>query len=222
MLVITNLNSHLYQSELNSMFRMRHRVLVGERGWTAIERADGLECDQFDHESAIYLITLDEEREATGCMRLVPTIASNLTAEVFPHLCNLAPLPRSEFVYDASRLVVDVRERKKKKYSLAASQLICGWIEVGVALGLEDFTGILDLPYFTLSLSMGWEIRAMGTPQTVDGEEVIASLIKADQKQLEVARKLRRVSEPVLSDEDIELLRVTHRIAHQAPEQRAA
>lgn len=222
MLVITSLNSHLYQSELNSMFRMRHRVLVGERGWTAIEHADGLERDQFDHEAAIYLVTLDEEREATGCMRLVPTVARNLTAEVFPHLCNLEPIPRSEFVYDASRLVVDTSERKKKKYSIAASQLLCGWIEAGVALGLEDFTGILDVPYFTLSLSMGWEIRAMGTAHEVDGEDVIASRIKADQKQLEVARKLRRVDEPVLSANDIELLRVTHRILHYAPQEQAA
>lgn len=222
MLVITSLNSHLYQSELNSMFRMRHRILVGERGWTAIERPDGLERDQFDHEDAIYLVTLDEEREATGCMRLIPTLARNLTAEVFPHLCNLESIPESEFVYDASRLVVDTSERKKEKYSLAASKLICGWIEVGVALGLEDFTGILDVPYFTLSLSMGWEIRAMGTPQEVGGEDVIACRIKADQKQLEIARKLRRVDDPVLSADDIELLHVTHRILHQAPDRRAA
>lgn len=222
MLVITSLNSHLYQHELNSMFRMRHRILVGERGWTAIERPDGLERDQFDHEAAIYLVTLDEDREATGCMRLIPTVARNLTAEVFPHLCNLEPMPSSEFIYDASRLVVDTSERKKRKYSVAASQLLCGWIEVGVALGLEDFTGILDVPYFTLSLSMGWEIRAMGTPQEVDGEEVIASRIKADQKQLDIARKLRRVTEPVLSADDIELLHVTHRILHHPPQEKAA
>lgn len=222
MLVITRLNSHLYQKELESMFRMRHRVLVEERGWQDISHTDGIERDEFDHEFATYLITLDEEREATGCIRFVPSLTPNLTASVFSHICDLRPLPKSEFVYDGSRLVVDTKYRKKERFSHIASQLVCGWMETAIAVGIGEFTCILDVPYYNLSLNMGWDLQALGTPHKIDGDEVIATLIRCNQEQLDLARRNRKIDDPVLSEQDIDLLRVTHRIIHMALEQQAA
>ena len=89
-------------------------------------------------------------------------------------------------------------------------------------MGLDEFTAVMNVPYVTLSLSMGWDIRPLGTPQQVGDEAVIAVKVKTNEKQLVQARQSRKYPKRVLSDADAELVRVTHRILHQTPDRRAA
>src|ERR1044072_6552266 len=83
--VINSATRSLYRDELHDHFRIRHDIYVGERGWKALERADGLERDQFDTDDAIYLLGIDNGR-VVGGSRLVPTTRPHLLSEVFPHL----------------------------------------------------------------------------------------------------------------------------------------
>src|SRR5256885_15204755 len=83
--VITSANRGLYGDELQEHFRIRHAIYVGERGWKALERADGLEKDQFDTGDAIYILGIEGGR-VVGGSRLVPTIKPHLLSEIFPYL----------------------------------------------------------------------------------------------------------------------------------------
>lgn len=204
------------------MFRMRHRVLVDKKGWEEIRKPDGIECDEFDRDDAIYLIATDFNGSVAGCVRFTPSLSPNLTSEHFLQLCDLEVPPRGEGIYDASRLVVEHNLQKRARASVIASELICGCIEAGIAMGLDEFTAVMNVPYVTLSLSMGWDIRPLGTPQQVGDEAVIAVKVKTNEKQLAQARQSRKYPKRVLSDADAELVRVTHRILHQTPDRRAA
>ena len=58
--VVTSANRHLYEPELLTHFRLRHEVYVAERNWKELERADGLERDQFDNQDATYILAIDK------------------------------------------------------------------------------------------------------------------------------------------------------------------
>ena len=45
--VIGAQNAHLYQSEMEDAFRLRHRIFVDERKWLALKKPDKREIDQF-------------------------------------------------------------------------------------------------------------------------------------------------------------------------------
>ncbi len=221
MLVITALNRMNYRDELEDMFRMRHRMLVGERGWSDLGDKDGLEKDDFDHDQAIYLVTKTGD-DVSGCIRMVPSLWPNLTANVFPHLCDIESLPVGEDVYDSSRIVVDTKARRGEKYSHIAGEIMCAWYEAGLALGLSTYTGVIDTGFLTLGLSTGWDVTALGTPNEVGGESIVAVKFPITEAQLNLVRQLRGIKEPILSKADVELLRVNHRIVHYGHQQKVA
>lgn len=222
MLVVTRLNAHRYQQELDSMHRLRHRILVDQMGWDNLRKKDGLERDQFDHDEAVYLLTTDEDRNTTACLRLVPSLSPSLTRDVFSHLCDLKPAPYGEDIYDASRIVVDPRLKKAKKRTPDISEIYCAWFEAGMALGLRSYISVIHTGLLTSAIAFGWDVEPLGTPQDLDGESTVAAQFNVNRKQLDFIHQLRELPEPVLSDQDLELLRVTHRIAHQSPARRAA
>jgi acyl-homoserine lactone synthase len=41
-----------------AVHRLRHRIFVEEMGWQDLDRDDGLEIDQFDHEEAVHHIVI--------------------------------------------------------------------------------------------------------------------------------------------------------------------
>jgi acyl-homoserine lactone synthase len=97
--VVTSANRHLYEPELLMHFRLRHEVYVVERNWKELERADGLERDQFDNQDATYILAIDTG-EVVGGSRLIPTTHPHLLSEVFPHLASVRGLPRAADTYE--------------------------------------------------------------------------------------------------------------------------
>ena len=77
-------NCHAYRDELDQYFRLRHRIYVGERGWHALERADGLEIDAFDTAEATHLLGITDAGVVVAGSRLVPSVKPHLMGEVFP------------------------------------------------------------------------------------------------------------------------------------------
>ena len=56
---VTLANQHLHGRQLDQMFRMRHAFYVEGHGWSGLTSKDGRETDEFDNESAIYLMSID-------------------------------------------------------------------------------------------------------------------------------------------------------------------
>src|SRR6201995_2103463 len=91
--VIRRDNKHLYQHILEDYFRLRHQIYVVERKWSALDRPDKREIDQFDTDETVYLLGL-EGRSIIAGMRLVPTTAPTLLSELFPKLSLDGPVRR--------------------------------------------------------------------------------------------------------------------------------
>lgn len=213
--VVTKFNRDLHEDLMTDMHRMRHRVLVDNVGWEDLRRDDGYEVDEVDHPDTIYIISTFEDQEsdmirASGCIRLTPSNSLTLMNETFPHLCDLTPVPTGDLIYDSSRIVVDPDTRDTGQLSPVAGQLMCAWYEAGLALGLKCYTGIIETRYLTLCIAAGWKLKPIGTPQLVNGDEIIACEFPATEEAYNIVKKLRRVDARILSPDDIGHLRAVH------------
>lgn len=215
LITVTNHNSHLYQDELDQMFALRHRVLVDGLGWEDLRSPDGLERDQFDNSDAIYLLSLDDETgQVAGCSRFTPTEGPTLTKEVFPDLCDLRKPPAGKDIYDLSRLAVDDSTHEPGRRTVATTEILAGWFELGLCLNLKSFVSVTDTGHLTTLLSHGWHINPLGLPRDVNNQQTVAIEIEVREETLMGMRKRRAHDRPVLSKSDIGLLIATHELAH--------
>lgn len=215
--VITNHNAHLYTNELDQMFALRHRVLINDLKWSSLDGTGGREKDQFDNDTAIYLLAFHENwQRVMGCVRMNPSLAPNLTSEVFEYLCDFDGLPRSERLYDSTRFVVDPDTRILGNPNPIATELMLGTFEAAQALGLEGFTGVTDMDGLSRLLSTyGKFLKPLGLPKESDGQNLLAVKAIVSDKAVNAFRDSWGRSEPVLSKTAIGLLLATHQLFHR-------
>src|SRR3978361_1072545 len=107
--VVRKDNRHLYEKYFDPYFRLRHDIYVKQRKWTALDRPDGREIDQFDTEDAVYLFFIDGGKQHGG-MRALPTMLPTLMSAIFPYL-NIRGAIRRPDVFELSRIFV-IPERR--------------------------------------------------------------------------------------------------------------
>jgi acyl-homoserine lactone synthase len=165
--VISDENRHLYEDVLESYFRIRHEIYVDERGWKELKRPDGREIDQFDTPDTVYLMALDG-RKVVGSHRLVPTTSPTLMGDLFPFL-SIKPPIRRPAVYELSRVFVVREYRGEQAQPRIESIIMAGTMEYALAEGISQFTIVMETWWLPRFLAMGWNIRPLGLPQTING-----------------------------------------------------
>jgi N-acyl-L-homoserine lactone synthetase len=84
--VINTVNRHRHAAALTAMHRDRYRVFVEGLKWPLPMAHDGIERDQFDTDTAVYLIDGDATQPHRGSLRLLPTTSAHLMAHAFVDL----------------------------------------------------------------------------------------------------------------------------------------
>jgi acyl-homoserine lactone synthase len=207
--VVTRDNRDLYGDLLESFFRLRHDVFVGERGWSALARPDGREIDAYDDGNAVYLLAVDGGR-LVGGQRLYPTRLPHMLSEVFPHLASRG-LPRQDHVFEWTRYFV-VRERRMGRTDcrlLAALQAFC------LEEGITEVTAVVEMWWLPRWHQAGFKVRPLGLPATVDGEPCIAAAVAIDEESLGAVQRLAGVRGPLLAREG-PLVPVLSQVRHAA------
>jgi len=102
----TQVTAYQYQDILGSTHKLRHKCFIGRMGWD-IPKWNGMEYDQFDNLSTVYLVWRDSNNVVRGTCRLAPTDRPYMIKDVWPHIVTKIDLPASPFVFEASRLCVD-------------------------------------------------------------------------------------------------------------------
>jgi acyl-homoserine lactone synthase len=196
--VITSANRSLYRDELHDHFRIRHDIYVGERGWKALERADGLERDQFDTDDAIYILGIDGGR-VVGGSRLVPTMRPHLLSEVFPHLAAERGVPRDPAIFEWTRVFVIKERRDGRNAGRTAGLIICGLLEFCLDQGVSALTAIMETWWLPRFHDMGWTLHPLGLPELVDGSWTTAVMMPIDEATLDTTRAFHNITGPVLT-----------------------
>lgn len=178
MLSIVNRSNRDCKGELlRSMHIDRKRIFVDWLGWE-IPHVGGLEIDEFDDESAEYLILEDAKEGHLGSVRLLRTDGAHLLGNVFPHLCEGA-VPTGGDVREITRLCIspDCRPDDRRP---AMRALMSALVEYGLMTGVRTYTAITDTALLSRIIAVGWSCRPLGLPQPLGRGDVCALRIDID------------------------------------------
>jgi acyl-homoserine lactone synthase len=194
--VVTSRNALLYRDALNDMFHLRHRIFVERMGWDALRKPDRLEKDQFDTDSAIYLLLTEDDGTVIGTHRMLPTTGPHLFSDVFPNLCAVKGVQRGDKILELTRTCVDEEALDKPAMEKARKRIMVGLFEFCLRAGYEKFTLLTPTDLLFRYLLIGLDIKPLGMPVDMDGNKQVAVIVKVDQQALDAMRMALGVPDP--------------------------
>lgn len=146
-IVIDGINQHKFKDVLDEMFKLRARVFGDRLGWE-VNIQDGRERDQFDALNPAHVVSIDDEGDVVGCMRLLQTTGPHMLSDVFSSILDGEPPIRSAQVWEATRFCVDTKKlgrgRGKNSVSYVTSEVMVGSFEYAQEAGVLDSVAVID------------------------------------------------------------------------------
>lgn len=172
---------------LEEQHRIRHQIFVGERGWSALARADGHESDAYDTSETIYVLAVEEAR-VVGGFRLNPTTSPHMISEVFPHLVE-GTIPSGPTILEGSRFFIVRESRGSKTYLelMASAQDYC------LKNGITHMTLVIEMWWLPRFLEMEFLVKPLGLPQLIDNVTTAAIIIEISEHSLARVEHLMRL-----------------------------
>ena len=199
--LIDRSNRPAYAKQLEEMFRIRHDIYVGRRGWTALAKPDGRDVDQFDTDDTVYLLGLDQMGRVYSGLRLNPTTGPHLINTVFPHAVSFEPIPIGDDIYEFTRYFVVSERVDRMKRRQAAGELLVAMFEYGLVIGLNRISLLCDSFFLNTALEMKWRVKPLGLPTKYDEGTCIAISFEVSHRIADSTREVRGVHGPVLAYE---------------------
>jgi len=193
--VVTSENLSHYTEEWEQYLRWRHTIYVEEKKWRPA-RADGRELDQFDTPDATYILGI-EDGEIVTAARLIPTDKPHLVSEVFPHMCEVAGLPRRPDWAEWTRTYVLPHRRTAGRRGIL-TQICCAVMEYCLDEGIRYAGGIQETYFLPQWKMLNWRVKPLGLPQLVDQEWCVVAYLECSEMALENARKVLGTSRSLL------------------------
>jgi len=200
--VIDRDNRDAYVDQIEEMFRIRHDIYVGRRGWKALARPDGRDIDQFDTLDTVYLLGLDPQGQVLSGLRLNPTTGPHLIRDVFPHAVTFSEIPVGDQIYEFTRYFVVSERVERIRRRQAAGELLVAMFEYGLSIGLSHISLLCDAFFVSTALEMRWKVKPLGLPTPYDEGTCIALLFDVSYAVADSTRQVRGVHGPVLSYAD--------------------
>jgi len=167
---------------LESVERYRYKVFVEMLGWE-LDTPPGLERDQFDHASTLYLAARDECQNVVGTARLLPTTSPYLLGDVFPQLMGGAQPPNDPLIWELSRFAaVDFTAPNGGALGQFSSPVAVGLLEKAIEVagrqGAKRLITVSPLGIERLLRREGFRAHRAAPPQIIDGHPIFACWIE--------------------------------------------
>ncbi|MCG7521297.1 acyl-homoserine-lactone synthase [Ruegeria sp. Ofav3-42] len=146
-IVIDGINQHKFNDVLDEMFKLRARVFGDRLGWE-VNIVDGRERDHFDDLHPAHVVSINDEGDVVGCMRLLQTTGPHMLSDVFHSILDDEPPIRSAQVWEATRFCVDTKKlgrgRGENSVSYVTSEVMIGSFEYAKTAGVLDSIAVID------------------------------------------------------------------------------
>jgi N-acyl-L-homoserine lactone synthetase len=196
--VITANNRAFYREQLVQMHRDRKRVFVDRFKWDVAVVDEEYEVDQFDTQSAVYLMELDPaSRSHLSSVRLLPTTQPHLLDTLFPELCD-SEVPTGPHIWEITRYCTNP-EVSRAVTSPAGDRVCIAMVEYALLNGITRFTYVTHMKLLSLLISQGWETEPLGLPREIDGQMLGAMSLKITPATLQLFRDRYGYRKPVLA-----------------------
>ena len=183
------IQSHQYDKNselLDKMFRIRAKVFKERLDWE-VEVKDGYERDYFDDLNPLYLLSVDEEGELLGCLRLLPTTGPNMLRDVFNVLIPDGKI-ESPLIWESSRFCINpdithnTRDTETAFVNRVTIELLSGIAEVGLAAGLDFVVTVYDARMARLLKRVNCPADVVGGPIKIGKVMTYASLFEVSKQ----------------------------------------
>jgi acyl-homoserine lactone synthase len=191
--VIDKHNREAFHVQLEEMYRIRHDIYVGRRGWKALERPDGRDVDQFDRENTVYLLGLEPGGHVTAGLRLNPTTGPHLIRDVFPHTITEGSIPVGDSIYEFTRWFVAKDRVSKEENRRVAGELLVAMLEYGRSIGLTHISLCCDSFFLKTMAETRWDFRRLGPITRYPEGKCVSVLFDVSDRMIANTRDVRDV-----------------------------
>ena len=180
--ILTGNSFELSPGVMTELSHYRHRVFVEKLGWQ-LNCSNGQELDQFDGPQARYVIIRNSGNAIIASARLLPTTRPYLLSEVFPHILQGQPVPRSPEIWELSRFasvdftVSTVPKVSRKQEQSIAIELVRACMAYAASQGARRLITVSPIGIERLLQRAGIAMRRAAPPTLVDGHPIFACLI---------------------------------------------
>lgn len=156
---------------LAGMFAARKQVFIDRLGWELPIRDGRFEVDQFDNPKASYLLLGRAGVPHRGSARLLQAEEPHILGDLFPLLC-AGPIPRGPHVREITRFCIDPGLSRSEQRE-ARNELVSALVLHAAETAINSYTAVAGLAWFRQISRFGWDCRALGEPQKINGELLV-------------------------------------------------
>lgn len=199
--IVTKENRHVYEDQIEAMYKLRYDVAVTQWGWDIPNIEEGYDKDQFDVSDTIYLLAYNDDNVLVGCGRLNPTTRPHLLSEIFPDQCEFDGVPISDGILEFSRFIVDGRTQTHSQQVQINLQICLAATEYCVAQGIDQMSWLAYESMYTKSVVL-WKTKPLGAPKyyTDDEATYIAAVIDTTRKAIKRIRRFSRFKGEIIQN----------------------
>lgn len=197
---------------VDEMFRLRKAVFADRLGWDVTIR-DGWEIDAFDAANPAYLLSIDENGQLRGSLRLLPTTGPNMLESVFYELLDGELPVKSPLIWESTRFCVTQSasiERSENRLNRTTGELLAGIVEIGLSAGLISVVSVYDAVMKRVLERAGCPADTLGSPKRIGKVTAFAGLFAIDEEMLGRIRSASGISGSVLENTNPHLKPISH------------
>ena len=194
--IVTPETALTHHDLLEQAYRLRHRVFVEEKGWTAWTKPDGRERDEYDPGGSISFLAMNQGRVA-GCARLVP--GGGINKEIITEEKLAALTSRPQFC-GLGRFCVGTEIRGGTKIKNLASALILSLLGYALENDIPEIFSETDPNFLLLLRFLGLRVEFVGKPMPYYGHPMLMGIIDVTEKGLETCRDRLNLNDPRLGE----------------------
>ena len=191
--VIDKHNRNAFHAQIEEMYRIRHDIYVGRRGWKALERPDRRDVDQFDAANTVYLLGINGAGRVTAGLRLNPTTGPHLIRDIFPHTVTEGPIPIGESIFEFTRWFVAKDRVTPEEYRRVAGELLVTMLEYGKSIGLTHISLCCDSFFLKTMHETRWDFRRLGPITRYPEGKCVSVLFDVSDRMIANTREVREV-----------------------------
>jgi N-acyl-L-homoserine lactone synthetase len=169
--ILTNRDRERSVELFDQMFRSRALVFHERLRWKVIVR-DGWEIDRYDDEDPVYLLSVDENGEHQGSLRLLPTTGPTMLQNEFADFFTEPVDVTAPTIWECTRFCIPPQSPKDSgtTASMTSAELLIGLCELCLSSGIEFVVGVYDSSMPRIYRRLGWspELLASSKPEIGD------------------------------------------------------
>lgn len=205
--IIDGVNADHYTGLLQRVFELRTRVFRDRLGWD-VEVTDGQERDHFDNLFPTHIVSITDDGQVAGAMRLLQTTGPNMLADVFSTILKGEPAPRSPLIWEATRFCVDTNilhsGKTRNSISYITSEVMIGAFEYARAAGVEDAVAVIDpIMDRVLKRSCNAPYDYLGKATPMGKVTAMAALMDCSEARISAVRRFSGITGDVILDEEL-------------------